>query len=56
MLVNCVIFLHRPLSKDRFPAIYNLIQRVNLRKRRDSLILGGVIGVCTVLLLLYAFH
>ncbi|KAG7282522.1 hypothetical protein CRUP_020237 [Coryphaenoides rupestris] len=40
----------------RFPAINNLIQRVNLRKRRDSLILGGVIGVCTILLLLYAFH
>ncbi|KAK0149041.1 Golgi SNAP receptor complex member 1 [Merluccius polli] len=41
---------------NRFPAINNLIQRVNLRKRRDSLILGGVIGVCTILLLLYAFH
>ncbi|KAG9333960.1 hypothetical protein JZ751_009364 [Albula glossodonta] len=41
---------------DRFPAINNLIQRINLRKRRDSLILGGVIGICTILLLLYAFH
>ncbi|XP_041732465.1 Golgi SNAP receptor complex member 1 isoform X2 [Coregonus clupeaformis] len=41
---------------NRFPAINNLIQRINLRKRRDSLILGGVIGVCTILLLLYAFH
>uniref|UniRef100_A0A3P8XT98 Golgi SNAP receptor complex member 1 n=1 Tax=Esox lucius TaxID=8010 RepID=A0A3P8XT98_ESOLU len=41
---------------NRFPAINNLIQRINLRKRRDSLILGGVIGICTVLLLLYAFH
>uniref|UniRef100_A0A4W5PXL2 Golgi SNAP receptor complex member 1 n=1 Tax=Hucho hucho TaxID=62062 RepID=A0A4W5PXL2_9TELE len=41
---------------NRFPAINNLIQRLNLRKRRDSLILGGVIGVCTILLLLYAFH
>ncbi|KAI9538538.1 Golgi SNAP receptor complex member 1 [Dissostichus eleginoides] len=30
--------------------------RINLRKRRDSLILGTVIGVCTILLLLYAFH
>lgn len=42
--------------KDRFPAVNNLIQRINLRKRRDSLILGGVIGICTILLLLYAFH
>ncbi|XP_046891888.1 Golgi SNAP receptor complex member 1 isoform X1 [Hypomesus transpacificus] len=41
---------------NRFPTINNLIQRINLRKRRDSLILGGVIGVCTILLLLYAFH
>uniref|UniRef100_A0A8C2X712 Golgi SNAP receptor complex member 1 n=1 Tax=Cyclopterus lumpus TaxID=8103 RepID=A0A8C2X712_CYCLU len=40
----------------RFPTINNLIQRINLRKRRDSLILGTVIGVCTILLLLYAFH
>uniref|UniRef100_A0A8C9TJ12 Golgi SNAP receptor complex member 1 n=1 Tax=Scleropages formosus TaxID=113540 RepID=A0A8C9TJ12_SCLFO len=41
---------------NRFPAINSLIQRINLRKRRDSLILGGVIGICTILLLLYAFH
>lgn len=41
---------------NRFPAINNLIQRINLRKRRDSLILGGVIGICTIILLLYAFH
>ncbi|CAK6957175.1 Golgi SNAP receptor complex member 1-like [Scomber scombrus] len=41
---------------NRFPAINNLVQKINLRKRRDSLILGGVIGVCTILLLLYTFH
>ncbi|NXV40750.1 GOSR1 protein, partial [Uria aalge] len=41
---------------NRFPAVNSLIQRINLRKRRDSLILGGIIGVCTILLLLYAFH
>ncbi|XP_030078172.1 Golgi SNAP receptor complex member 1 isoform X1 [Microcaecilia unicolor] len=41
---------------NRFPAVNNLIQRINLRKRRDSLILGAVIGICTILLLLYAFH
>ncbi|XP_037322600.2 Golgi SNAP receptor complex member 1-like [Pungitius pungitius] len=41
---------------NRFPVINNLIQKINLRKRRDSLILGGVIGVCTILLLLYFFH
>uniref|UniRef100_A0A8C6SP37 Golgi SNAP receptor complex member 1 n=1 Tax=Neogobius melanostomus TaxID=47308 RepID=A0A8C6SP37_9GOBI len=41
---------------NRFPAINGLIQKINLRKRRDSLILGTVIGVCTILLLLYTFH
>ncbi|XP_030891418.1 LOW QUALITY PROTEIN: Golgi SNAP receptor complex member 1-like [Leptonychotes weddellii] len=41
---------------SHFPAVNSLIQQINLRKRRDSLILGGVIGVCTILLLLYAFH
>ncbi|XP_039222894.1 Golgi SNAP receptor complex member 1 isoform X2 [Crotalus tigris] len=41
---------------NRFPAVNSLIQRINLRKRRDTLILGGVIGICTILLLLYAFH
>uniref|UniRef100_A0A8C9WMH9 Golgi SNAP receptor complex member 1 n=1 Tax=Scleropages formosus TaxID=113540 RepID=A0A8C9WMH9_SCLFO len=41
---------------NRFPAVNSLIQRINLRKRRDSFVLGGVIGICTILLLLYAFH
>ncbi|NXT24643.1 GOSR1 protein, partial [Syrrhaptes paradoxus] len=41
---------------NRFPAVNSLIQRINLRKRRDSLILGSIIGICTILLLLYAFH
>lgn len=40
----------------RFPLISSLIQRINIRKRRESLILGGVIAVCTILLLMYAFH
>ncbi|CAG08841.1 unnamed protein product, partial [Tetraodon nigroviridis] len=41
---------------SRFPAINNLIQKISLRKRRDSLILGGVVGVCVILLLLYTLH
>uniref|UniRef100_A0A4Y0BN99 Golgi SNAP receptor complex member 1 n=1 Tax=Anopheles funestus TaxID=62324 RepID=A0A4Y0BN99_ANOFN len=41
---------------NRFPLISSLIQRINIRKRRESLIIGGVIAVCTILLLLYAFH
>lgn len=41
---------------NRFPAVNSLVQRINLRKRRDSLILGFIIGFCTFLMLLYAFH
>ncbi|KAL8559880.1 Golgi SNAP receptor complex member 1 [Nucella lapillus] len=41
---------------NRFPVINSLVQRITLRKRRDSLILGGVIAVCLILLILYAFH
>lgn len=38
---------------NRFPMINSLVQRINLRKRRDTIILGLVIGTCTVLVLLY---
>ncbi|XP_043289674.1 Golgi SNAP receptor complex member 1 [Venturia canescens] len=41
---------------NRFPAVTSLVQRINLRKRRDSLILGLLIGFCTFLMLFYAFH
>lgn len=42
--------------QDRFPVINNLIQKINLRKRRDTIILASVIATCTILLMLYAFH
>ncbi|BFZ18172.1 hypothetical protein BsWGS_21212 [Bradybaena similaris] len=41
---------------NRFPVINSLVQRINFRKRRDSIILGLVIAICIILLLLYAFH
>ncbi|XP_077995428.1 Golgi SNAP receptor complex member 1-like isoform X2 [Glandiceps talaboti] len=41
---------------NRFPIINSLVQRINLRKRRDSIILGSVIAVCIILILLYALH
>ncbi|CAH1118732.1 unnamed protein product [Phaedon cochleariae] len=40
---------------NRYPLINSLIQRINLRKRRDSIILGLVISLCTILLLIYTF-
>ncbi|XP_022907127.1 Golgi SNAP receptor complex member 1 [Onthophagus taurus] len=41
---------------NRFPMINSLIQRINMRKKRDSVIVGLVVGVCTLLILFYAFH
>ncbi len=41
---------------NRFPMLNSLIQRINFRKRRDSIIIGAVIGICVFLLLLYSFH
>ncbi|XP_068623493.1 Golgi SNAP receptor complex member 1 [Battus philenor] len=41
---------------NRFPMLNSLIYRINARKRRDSLILGLVVALCTFLLLFYAFH
>ncbi|XP_050353228.1 Golgi SNAP receptor complex member 1 [Nymphalis io] len=41
---------------NRFPMLNSLIYRINARKRRDSLIIGIVVAICTFLLLLYAFH
>ncbi|CAB3987803.1 Golgi SNAP receptor complex member 1-like [Paramuricea clavata] len=39
---------------SRFPALNNLMQKINLRKRRDAIILSVVIAVCLILLILYA--
>lgn len=41
---------------NRFPAINNLVQKINIRKRRDTLIIGVVISICLILMLLYVFH
>ncbi|XP_017768235.1 PREDICTED: Golgi SNAP receptor complex member 1 [Nicrophorus vespilloides] len=41
---------------NRFPVINSLVQRINLRKRRDSIIVGLVVSACTILILFYTFH
>ncbi|XP_065184116.1 Golgi SNAP receptor complex member 1-like [Sycon ciliatum] len=40
---------------SRFPALNSLMQRINFRKRRDSIILGSVIAGCIILLILYSW-
>ena len=40
---------------DRFPAISSLLQRIQIKKKREALILGGIIGICITLLIFYKF-
>ena len=39
----------------RFPVINNLAKKINLKKRKDSLMLGAVVSVCVLLTLFYVF-
>lgn len=39
---------------SRFPLVNNLVQKINLRKRRDTIIVGAVIGVCLTFIVWYA--
>ena len=40
---------------DAIPGINNLLNMIKTRRRRDSIIIGCIIGLCTVLLLSYMF-
>ena len=40
---------------SQLPSIGSLIQRIQVRRRRDSLILGLIAGICILLLLFYKF-
>jgi hypothetical protein len=37
------------------PGIATLIQKISTRKRRDSLIMGGVVAVCLLFILHHVF-
>eukprot|EP00128_Syssomonas_multiformis_P010971 Colp12_sorted_trinity150504_noHs@29220 len=41
---------------NRFPKLNNLIQRIGIRKRQNSLVIGGVTATCIILLLMYMFR
>jgi len=41
---------------NRFPLINNLMQKIKVKKRKDSIVLGFVIAVCIIILLLYMFR
>ncbi|XP_053645208.1 Golgi SNAP receptor complex member 1 [Cherax quadricarinatus] len=40
---------------NRFPLVNTLMTKINIRKRRDSLILGSVIGICLTFMLWWMF-
>lgn len=40
---------------NKFPMINNLVNKINFRKRRDTIIIGVVIGLCLVFMLWYTF-
>merc|ERR1719471_1191580 len=40
---------------NKFPMINNLVNKINFRKRRDTIILGVGIGLCLVFMLWYMF-
>jgi len=40
---------------NKFPLINNLVNKINFRKRRDTIILGVVIGLCLIFMIWYAF-
>ncbi|EFI28688.1 hypothetical protein CC1G_13714 [Coprinopsis cinerea okayama7 len=41
---------------NTMPGVNNLIAMIKSRRRRDSIIMGVLIGVCTIILLTYIWH
>ena len=41
---------------NRFPAINNLVQKINIRKKRDTIILSVVISICLILIMIYVLR
>uniref|UniRef100_A0AC34FGK8 Golgi SNAP receptor complex member 1 n=1 Tax=Panagrolaimus sp. ES5 TaxID=591445 RepID=A0AC34FGK8_9BILA len=43
-------------TMKKYPAINNLMQKIRMKKRKDTLVLAGVITVCLILLFLYSMR
>lgn len=41
---------------NRFPLMNNIMHKIKLKKRKDSLVIGFVIALCLIFLLLYSFR
>ena len=40
----------------KFPVMNSLINRIAMRKKRDSFIMGGVVALCLILIIFYTLH
>lgn len=41
---------------SRIPGINNIISRINTRRKRDTLIMTGIVSTCSILIILYWLH
>ncbi|CAF1264912.1 unnamed protein product [Rotaria sp. Silwood1] len=41
---------------NRFPLMNNILHKIKIKKRKDSLVIGFVIALCLILILLYLFR
>ncbi|CAF4123967.1 unnamed protein product [Rotaria sordida] len=41
---------------NRFPLMNNILHKIKIKKRKDSLVIGFVIALCLIILLLYLFR
>jgi len=40
----------------RYPAVNSLMQKIQLKKRKDTIVLAGVIATCLILMFIYVMH
>ena len=43
-------------TMKKYPAINNVLQKIRMKKRKDTLVLAGVITVCLILIFMYSMR
>jgi Golgi SNAP receptor complex protein 1 len=43
-------------TMKKYPAINNVLQKIRMKKRKDTIVLAGVITICLILLFLYSMR
>uniref|UniRef100_A0AC34PUE5 Golgi SNAP receptor complex member 1 n=1 Tax=Panagrolaimus sp. JU765 TaxID=591449 RepID=A0AC34PUE5_9BILA len=44
------------ITLKKYPAINNIMQKIRIKRRKDTLVLAAVISTCLILLFLYSVH